>query len=200
MCARARFADQALSDCAHGTRAAFSLKRTGSPRRLLMATALEWYDMMDLDDEGVQKCLPTARHHYDMEELDDPWTPAGSCGDGPVSSSYSWIEVDDAPELDDDEYLQDDMFHVAGDLVFLAQCLVGFFSTSSHFIKTTHMKLFAVFSKSCVVKVEVRRAADQMYVLLFQDLGKSEEMFRDVVRCAVDYLQAWGVCLWEPSP
>ena len=148
--------------------------------------AIEWDGMWVLDD--VQKCLPTAQQHYDMEDYDDAL----------VASSYSWFEIGDAPEFVEED-LQDDMFYVAADLVFLAECLVGFFSTSSHFIKTTHMKIVAVFSANCLVKVEVRRTADQMYVLAFQDLGTSEEMYRDVVRCAVDCLQVWGICLWEPS-
>ena len=164
-----------------------------------MATALEWYDMMDLDDEDVQKCLPTARHHYDMEELDDLWTPAWGCGDAPVSSSYSWLEIDEAPKVEDDEYLQDDMFYVAAvDLVFLALCLVSFFSGSSLFMKATHMKIQAVLSATSVVNVQVRRA-DQMYALQFQNLGSSEATYCDAVYKAVDYLQSCGICLVSGS-
>ncbi len=189
MCARARFADQALSECARGTRAAFSLRAlTISPHRLFMAIC--WYDMWDLDDEDVQKCLPTARWHYDMEELDEPWAPAWGCGE---SSSY--LEIDEAPEVEDDEYLQDDMFYVAAvDLVFLALCLVSFFSGSSLFMQATHMQIKAVFSATCVVKVQVRRA-EQMYVLQFQNLGSSEATYCDAVYRAVSYLQGCGICL-----
>jgi len=171
-----------------------------------MATALEWYDMEEYDVED-QIVLPTARFHYDMEEYDEAVsTPAWGYDDaGLLASSYtfanSWLEVEDAPEFVVEDIQDGSMLYLAGvDLAFLAQCLVAFFSTSSRFMKTAHMKIWGVFSAGCIVKVKVcRGGADQMYVIQFHDLGTSNVTFREVVCRAVHYLQTWGICLWEPS-
>ena len=162
--------------------------------------------MQGLDADDVEKCLPTAQDHYDLVELDadttaiacasyagDLWTAMPYAGPPP----HQFDEPPNAPDVLGNGSL---WFYIQADsgLLQIATALVAFFGEPAAQIASVKChKIYAVFSQTCAVKVQLYSAATGLYLLEIADMGSDEAFFYDMLWQATAFLMSCGCYVWE---